>query len=245
MNAETQVSPAAETQNPAAELTQSEEVVTPETEQAATSQTSEKDERDKAIARMERRINRKHAEAAEARAENALLREQLEKAKSAPETPQKVEVDRDELNRVVLTKAQEIAKAKEFVDQCNAISAKGRKQFEDFDAKVSAMSVELPIFRQDGTPTETLRTILEADDPAAVMHYLGKHPDIAAELSDLTPTQLARRLDRIERDMKTTRSPSSAPRPLEPERASAAPGIPDPDKDPQGWIAWRNKTAKR
>lgn len=245
MNTETTVAPAAETQTPAAEQTQP-EVVTPGTEPKTEPQVSEKDERDRAIARMERRINQKHAQAA-ANGERARIAEdrlaQYERNRPAEERP-KVEVDPQEVQRLIGTRAQEIARQSRIADKCNDIVNAGNKAFPDFGEAIAHLGADLPLFSDRG-PTPALEAIMDADDPAALLHYLGKNPDIAADLADLSPNQLTRRLIKLEADMKPTRQTSSAPKPLEPVKPAAAPSTPDPVTNPAAWREWRNKTAKR
>jgi hypothetical protein len=240
MSEETQAAPVAEAQNTATEPTsQTPEVVTPETT-AEPEQASEQDERDKAIKRMERRINRKHAEAAEAKAERDWLKQRLEQyeAQRAPE--EKQEVDPRDFERAVTQRAQEVAEAREFDRQCNEVAAKGAKKFPDFQDAVNTLTSELPLFDSKGAPTPAMRVVLEADNPPALLHYLGKNPDLASELADLTPTQLSRRLDRIEREMATPKT-SNAPKPLEPVKAAASESGLSAAKSDQEWAALRDK----
>jgi hypothetical protein len=86
-----------------------------------------------------------------------------------------------------------------------------------------------------------MQVVMEAEAPAAVLHYLGTNPDLAADLADLSPTQLARRLDRIEREMADAgkASVSSAPRPLTPVKASGS-ATKDPSQMTDAeYRAWR------
>ena len=169
--------------------------------------------------------------------------EEVEKRSPAPEG-ERLEIAPQEFEKAVRTQAQELARADRINERCNAIVEKGSKQFSDFSEAVATVGTEMPLFEPNGLPTPALEVVLEADNPPALLHYLGKNPNIAAELADLSPTQLARRLDRIERDMKQPRQPSSAPKPLEPVKASASPSEPDPVLQPAKWREWRNKTAK-
>lgn len=227
--------------NTAPDSTETTEIVTPEPEQTSESKPPERDKRDDTIARMRGRINQKHAEAAAANERARMFEEQLAKAKPAGE---RVEVDPDEIEKIVRTRASEIARAERLNERCNAVAEKGRTDFPDFADALAVMRDELPLFDKNNGATPALEAILEMDNPPALIHYLGKNPDIASELADLSPIQLTRRLDKIERELKPTRQPSSAPKPLEPVRSSASPGEPDP-KDTAKWIAWRNKQTAR
>ena len=61
-----------------------------------------------------------------------------------------------------------------------------------------------------------------ADKPEALMAHLGKNLDLAEELADLTPIQLAKKLGRIEDSLARTSTlrNSTAPTPLEAVRGS-------------------------
>jgi hypothetical protein len=194
---------------------------------------------------MRGRINQKHAEAAANGERARIAEEQLARFEQGqPATKEKVEVDPNEYRRAVQTEAQEVARVTKLNDRCNDIAEKGKKAFADFDASLAVMREELPLFNDKGA-TPALEAILEMDNPPALIHYLGNNPDIAAELAHLSPYRLTRRLDQIEREMKPTRQPSNAPKPLEPVKPVASvSGEPDP-KDTARWMKWRNsQTAK-
>jgi hypothetical protein len=60
-----------------------------------------------------------------------------------------------------------------------------------------------------------------------LLHHLGQHPDLAAELQGLSPAQLGRRIERIETQMKAKPQPkpvSKAPEPARPISASRSTG---------------------
>jgi chromosome segregation ATPase len=239
MTEETLAAPVAPAEIPATEIT---EPVVETTEQ--TEAPPEKDERDKAIARMERRINRKHAEAAEAKAERDFLREQLQKFESQKD-PEEPEVDPKHIAREVERRAAQLAEAREFDRQCNEVAATGATKFKDFQSAVNALASELPLFGRDGSPTPAMKVVLEAEKPAALLYHLGKNPDLASELADLTPTQLSRRLDRIEREMATPKT-SAAPKPLDPVKATASGSKEPKDMTDAEFAAWRrSQIAKR
>ena len=95
-----------------------------------------------------------------------------------------------------------------------------------------------PIIDAKGMPTALGEALLDADEPAKLLHHLGRHPEIAETLQGLTPAQLGRRLGRIEADMKTAApAPSKAPKPLEPVRSVAANAGPSPDSP--DYMAWK------
>lgn len=166
--------------------------------------------------------------------------EQYERSQPKQEREQ-IQIDPQEVERIIGTKAQEIAHANSLIDKCNQLAARGGKEFSDWADCLNALNEEVPLLGQHSIPTPFMQEVLDADDPAALVRYLGQNPDIASELADLSPTKLARRLDRIERDMKQKPQPSSAPAPIEPVKSTASKAMPDPEKDTEGWIAMRNK----
>lgn len=226
MTLETNVSPAEETQNPAAELTQdTPEVVTPEnveaTEQETAPEKVEEDDREKERKRFQRRMDRRTAELYRERAEREALAARLaqyEQQKPQQEGERPQQADPYQI-------ARQIAETERFTEKCNAIADEGGKKFKDFDVALRNLASEVgPLVNDKGGPTDLMEVVLEAEKPVALLHYLGTNPDVAAELADLSKTQLARRLDRIEREMAQAGKPqvSSAPRPLTPVTGSGS-----------------------
>jgi hypothetical protein len=91
-----------------------------------------------------------------------------------------------------------------------------------------------------------MEVVLESDKPEALLYHLGKNPDLAAELTDLSPTQLARKLDRIERDMASALKPksSNAPKPLEPVKGVASDSELGPNLSDAEWMRRREAQIK-
>jgi hypothetical protein len=148
----------------------------------------------------------------------------------------------------VRQEAREYVEAERFNAKCNDIAASGTKGFPDFMEKFAELGAEVPLFDAKQRPLPVMEALLDADNPAALIHHLGSNPDLAAELADLTPRQQVRKLALIERDMDSKPpppKPSNAPKPLQPVRGTAADSWPDPSKDPEGWIAKRNAQVRR
>ena len=121
-----------------------------------------------------------------------------------------------------LSLAKEIAKIERVTEKANSIAKDGATRFENFKAALQVVSREAgPLFDQVGRPTPLGEVCISADDPAALLHYLGSDPDLAAELADLTPIQQARRIARLEMEMSKPKEPprSNAPKPLKPVKA--------------------------
>lgn len=253
MTTETQVPTGEETQNqsPAEDTTPSQiatattpEIVTPDPEETTVESHEPEtgDERDKTIRRLQRRIDKKHAGEAVALERARIAEERLALVESkAPEqassTPEPAPGPAD-----IEAAAERLSTIKEINKQANAVAAEGKKRYPDFKDALSAVLEEVgSLFDTTGFPTPIGSAILESDDAAALLHYLGKNQDVAAELIGLSPTMLGRRIDRIETAMKAKPKTSSAPKPLEPVKPSAVSNDLSDDLSPEEWRRRREK----
>lgn len=247
MSTETQVSPVAETQNQAAEVVETPEVTTPEVEVTASepSETPAPDkpesEADKALKRMQRRIDKRTADVYRERAEKeqyAKRAAELE-AQLGTETRPPEQVDPKVL-------AREIARVERFREQAEQIVNAGSKAHGDYMASLKDLAQEVGDFvKPNGAPSDFMEVVLEVvDKPADVLYYLGKNPDVAGELADLSPLRLAKRLDRIERELteKAAPKPGTAPKPIEPVKPRASVSTLPSDNDSlDDWMAKERK----
>lgn len=232
MSTETIVAPEAETLNPASEQAVQPEVATPEADANAASDESQKpeeDHRDKTVKSLQRRVDRitaaryqAEATANQARQENEQIRQRLAQYEQG-ETPQALQADPLQL-------ANEIATIREVTAKSNEVFKEGSKRFgAEFQKAVNVVIEEAgqlvaPIARgaSIGKPTPLGEAILDADDPAAVLNYLGSNPDAAADLNGLSSTQVARRIARIEIELEKASAPkqSNAPKPITPVKSA-------------------------
>jgi hypothetical protein len=133
----------------------------------------------------------------------------------------------------------------------------GREQFQKM-LKESAKGIEdfedaLGELKEDHPAAAIWSPALEAvDAPGRILHYLIKNPSEAERIASLPPGKQARALIDLERDQAAkVVKPSKAAEPIKPVNGgkTAADGdeMPDPAKDPKGWLAWRNRNlaAKR
>lgn len=250
MTTENQVASDAATQINAPEVAETPEVATPEaveTTEQADAKPAES-EADKALRSMQRRINRQTAVTYRERAEKEQLARELAELRSklqpAEDEPRLVD------EREVMTRAERLAEEiasqktllKEIDAKSNNVVREGRKAFKDFDDAVVNLTAEVgPLFTQRGLPTPICEAILDAENPAKLMHYLGSNPDVAAELADLTPIKAAKRIDRIERDLSAAPKQSAAPKPLTPVRAAASSDGLSSDLPTDEWMKRREK----
>lgn len=235
MELETQVSPDAETQNPAPEVAETPEVATPEVEPQEDTGDPH-DDADKALKRLQRRIDKRTADVYRERAEKEQLARRVAELESRDEQKPEQKPNPVISEEQIRAQAREIARIERFNEQCNAIVEKGKKLSGFDDALVAVVSEVGPLIDQKGGPTPLMTVILESEKPHELLHWLGTNPDKAAELADLTPTQMARRIDRIERDMAAKPKTSSAPKPLTPVKPQASSGAPSDSDSTEDWI---------
>lgn len=209
------------------------------------------DDADKSLKRLQRRIDRVTAARYQAEARAQQLEAELDRYRQQPAAEQidQDAVPRSEVDRIAATRAEEIASVRQVADRSNAVAAAGKKAYgeEAFAASLHAVIDEAgPLIDRYGRATPLGEAILDADKPAALLHYLGRNPDVSEQLAGLSPAALGRRIARIEADMQAKSAapkPSSAPKPLsQPRGASAAHAI-DPT-DTRRWIEARNKAAR-
>lgn len=249
MEIETPVVPDATTQIPAPEVAETTEVAPQEPEQTTEPEKQPEDESAKALRRMERRINQKHAQAAAAEERARLVQQELEAARqrlAQYETPQ--EQPQQQPDPVQLAKV--IAQVERVNEKANRVADEGKKRFPDFAQALQEVTREVgPLFdpQRAGLPTPVGEAILDSDDPAALLHHLGKNPDVAAELQGLSPIQVARRIARIETELSKPKEPlvSKAPPAIKPVGANRpGPGELSPDLPLDEWMRRREEQLK-
>ena len=112
--------------------------------------------------------------------------------------------------------ASELQAADEIADELDTIAAKGRDKYDDYESVV---------FDKDLTLTqEMVETIIQSDIAEEIFYYLGQNPDIAAELSEMTPFKAAKEIGKLEVEI--------------------AAGIPKPNVMSKGGGASPDKTVK-
>ncbi|WP_395652554.1 hypothetical protein [Brevundimonas sp.] len=237
----------------------------PKNEQAKPEKTPEQRERE----RMQRGIDRKTRQAAEARAEAEHLRQELsrlrgEGAGATNRTPQDeddtVSLSRAELAEMVKSEAAKLAptlkQQQAEIEQMQKVAQSLQKELgeEGFEALASDLDDALGGALTSGKPSPVIDAIFSADDPQAVIKYLAD-PDNDAEaevIGRMSAVQAGRAIAKLElklAEAKARDKPqrSKAPEPIEPARASGAAASSEPDTskwtDDQ-WIKWRQTNRK-
>jgi len=213
------------------------EVVTPEVDPNAEPETeqeapeSKEDDATRMQKSMQRRIDRRTADFHRVNAELQHLRASLSASEANEGKPEQQAADPYAL-------AREIAAQERITEKSNGIAKDGEKRFgTEWATALQAVAEEAgPLFDNRGKPTALGEAILDSEDTAALLHHLGKNPDLASDLQGLSAAQLGRRIGRIEAQMATKPPPkpvSKAPdpaRPLSATRASQDPAkMPMPD----------------
>ena len=194
--------------------------------------------------RAERRINRKHAEAAAANERVRALEAQLQRYETPQEQAEQTSTPAD-IDRIATERAAEMLTVQQVTQRSNAVFSAGVKAFGDSFGEAVASVIEDagPLVHQNGKPTPLGEAILDADKPEALLHYLSQNPDDAEQLRGLSPAQVGRRIARIEAAMATTEPKrSNAPKPLAPVKGVSAPQGVDPS-DTRRWIEAENARA--
>lgn len=204
------------------------EIATPETDQQEESpEQKAQAERDKAIKNLQRRVDRKHAQAAaaEERARMAEQRAAEIEARYSGQPQEQEALTPDKIIPIAQHMAQQIAEQNKLRERVGSVLAKG-KGLEGFDAACNTVDEEVGFYDAKGGPSPFLREVMECDDPAAVLHHLGSNPEIASEFRGLSITQVARKLARLETQLSQPKEPkqSTAPKPITPVRATADTG---------------------
>lgn len=242
---------AAEQATPEETANQNPEVAAPENneDEQQPQEKSQVDDSDKSLKRLQRRVDRVTAARYQAEARAQQLEAELTqyRQQTRPQEGDQPQINPEDIERIANQRAEQIASQKALQTRVDSVIQAGRKASAEFDALTNTVAEEVPFFDRSGKPTAFLEAILDSDAPAALITYLGKNPDEAADFAGLSAAQIGRRIARMELEINSKPAEpkaSKAPKPLEPVKASSAPGEPDM-KDTAAWIAWRNKQDKR
>lgn len=225
----------------------------------------EKTPEERERARMQRGIDRRTRQLAEARAEADLLRQQLTNGQNST----KVSTTADDSEPLSLTRAQiqELVKAEAAklapTLQEEALEVQRRQSVvqslaktwgqEKFDEVSSDLDDAFGgIMDRSGMPKPAIEAVFEADDPAKVIEYLADpdNLDEAERISRMSAAQAGKAIAKLEAKLSTEKPKpktevSKVPAPLEPVRSQgSAASAPDPS-DTKRWIAWRNEQERK
>jgi hypothetical protein len=125
-----------------------------------------------------------------------------------------------EVERLAVERARELASQESLNQAANRTAAEGKKLFPDFDESVRELAVLGVSARR-----EFLEAIIDLPNGAAVFHHLGKNPDLALDVADLTPHRMAIRLAKLSQEIAASpvKPISAAPDPVRPLAGASTP----------------------
>lgn len=261
MNQETQIPNDAEISNNALDATES-EVVDPEVtdgtsqkpaEPAKTPEQIEVERLRRALTKRDRTQGKMYGELEQLRSQLAQRQPVQQQTESVQDNPP---ADRQAIEREAMTLAERIAdtyaEAREFHVKTESVVTAGNKEFKDFPDALKALIDEAgalvtptgqytPSGIQIVRPTVLGEQILDSDAPAALIHFLGKNPELAAELDGLTPARMGRKLAAIEQQMAAKPKTSAAPKPLDPVKGVGVSDDYSPNMSDAAYKKWRDR----
>jgi len=223
-----------------------------------------KTEAERELERLRKGIDRKTRQREEARAEAAAYKRELEQLRTtqsratiehASETDEPLTLSRAELDQMVNERAQKLAPT---LKQQEAEIEHRRKVIdglatelgqERFDALAEDLDEALGGLQRNGRMTPAAEAIFAADDPKAVITYLGNpdHADEAEAIGRMDPIRAAKAITRLETKLEQAKADakpqrSKADPPVEPARGGGGALNDQPDPmNVKAWIAWANK----
>lgn len=217
--------------------------------------------------RMQRGIDRRTRQLAEARAEADQLRQQLTQGRgkqdnsASADDSEPLSLTRAQINEMVKAEAEKLAptlnsQALEVQRRQSVVQSLaktwGQEKFDelssDLDDAVGGLT------DSSGSIKPAIEAIFEADEPAKVIEYLADPDNLeeAERIAKMGPIQAGKAIAKLEAKLSTqtpkpTSKVSKAPAPLEPVRgqgSASATGAPDPT-DTKAWIRWRNEQDRK
>jgi hypothetical protein len=218
---------------------QEEKAVSGESGEVATEKKDDKSHISRRIGELKREA-REAKEALEAERQRRIQLEEATKLKKEPDPNDYADYEKLEADKAIW-RSQEKARIKqeiqqEFIaeqqekaqrEQAAKVSQEWAKQREkgakDFDNWYEHEEDVASVVRTTGA-WNIRDVILESDNGAAIVNYLGKNPKVLKEISNLPPSAQTRRLIRIETDLeaKPRKTISSAPDPVNTVKGSAS-----------------------
>ena len=215
--------------------------------------------------RMQRGIDRRTRQLAEARAEAEYLRKQLTQGttradnSTTADDSEPLSLSRAELQELVKAEAAKLAPTV----HSEALEAERRKSViesiaktwgkEKFDEVASDLDEAFGgLTDRSGKPTPAMEAVFEADEPAKVIEYLADPENLeeAERISRMGPVQAGKAIAKLEAKLSTQKPKpkaevSKAAPPLEPVSGQGSfSGAPSPS-DTKAWIRWRNEQERK
>lgn len=225
----------------------------------------EKTPEERERARMQRGIDRRTRQLAEARAEAEYLRKQLTQGQNKADNQatandsEPLSLTRAQINEMVKAEAEKLAPT--LKDQALEVQRRqsviqslaktwGQEKFDelssDLDDAVGGLT------DSSGSIKPAIEAIFEADEPSKVIEYLADPDNLeeAERIAKLGPMAAGKAISKLEAKLaaqapKPKTKVSNAPAPLEAVRGQGkVTGSPDPS-DTKAWIKWRNEQERK
>lgn len=215
--------------------------------------------------RMQRGIDRRTRQLAEARAEAEYLRQQLTQGQNKSDNrniaddSEPLSLTRAQINEMVKAEAEKLAptlseKAAEVQRRQSVVQSLaktwGQEKFDEISSDLDEAFGGLT--DRSGGVKPAIEAVFEADDPAKVIEYLADpdHLEEAERIAKMGPVQAGKAIAKLESKLSTqpakqTAKVSKAPAPLESVRGQGnVSSAPDPS-DTKAWIRWRNEQDRK
>lgn len=204
-------------------------------------------QRTDAQAAINKRIGAEVAKRREAERRAKALEEMV--AARAGTTPDELPTDPAEIQRMIETRAAELARnmaaqtteADRFNARCNEVAQQGAA-IPSFREAVNTLQ-HLGLMNPTG---DFMRSVVAMKAAPQVLDYLGRHTDLAMEIADLSPHQLAGRLADIASEVGKPKPVSRAPAPVKPVQGTPTPSaqtLADAKSDAE-WLKIRREQRK-
>lgn len=132
---------------------------------------------------------------------------------SNAQNPNKPQVTQESMQRELQDRAYVV----EVATETAATIKSYQKQDPKFVENLKELAEEVgPLVNERGLPTPFLEQIMDCDKPTKVVAYLLKNPEVVAELEDLSPTRLAKKLTLLEAQLGQSPKTSKNPEPIKP-----------------------------
>lgn len=230
-----------------------------------TKQKPEKTEAERERARLLKGIDRKTRQAAEARAERDMLRQEIERLRgsqsrdtNANTEDEPLTLSRAELAQMVKSEAERLAptlkqQAAEIEHRTKVIEglAKDLGQ-ERFDELADELDENLGGLQRNGRPTPATEAIFAADDPEAVIKYLAdsENAEEAEAIGRMDAVRASRAIAKLEFRLEQSKAESKpkrskAPDPVEHSKGSGTINTMPNPADTKAYIKWANEQERR
>ena len=194
----------------------------------------------KTIERLQKRINKKTGSEKE-------LKKELEEAKTAlakKAAEGEIVLTEEDVEKLAITKAKQIAAQKEFDDTCNRLAKEAEKINKDFQENIKDLTDEIaPI------PGAMIGMLGDLDNGGAVLNYFADHPEEYEEVIGLSLAKQAIRLTKLSEKLipkKEKKEISKVPAPNKPIKPANNTDTPLSDKDDMDtWVAKRNAQERK